>query len=77
LPQREPGTGNRKKLSECKPAINENSIVLGGIVEGAIEVVGPSEELQIVGVRNANPGAGGFEGASCQDRRAGAGERFI
>ena len=25
-------------------------------MEGAIEVVGPSEELQIVGVRNANPG---------------------
>ncbi len=37
-------------FSERYPSIGENGVVLGGIVEGAIEVVGPSEELQIVGV---------------------------
>src|ERR1019366_4248541 len=42
--------------SECNPGIGENSVVLGGVVEGAIEVIDPSEHLQIVSIGDADTG---------------------
>src|SRR5450631_1462216 len=42
--------------SECNPGIGENGVVLGGVVEGAIEIIDPSEHLQIVSIGDANTG---------------------
>ena len=45
-----------KSQSECNPGIGENGVVLGSVVEGAIEIVDPPEELQIMGVGDADTG---------------------
>jgi hypothetical protein len=37
--------------SEGNPAIGEKRVVLGGVVEGAVEIIYAPEELQVMGVR--------------------------